>query len=182
MCSHTIIFIHRCTRDSQTKVEVNGLSQKAQFSFEAFRFVEHKNMTVSTFYLHCTTRLCEVATCQSLLPVSKIVFDQFTHQNHSNVSQLQVLYVKKLCWVLMIYIHFQQNCTSQSRVRRAAQDELPNATVTSTVIHVNKQPNGVSRGQNIKTFTYTITMTIHIVNKHANVKVNIHSINMILTE
>ncbi|XP_026220628.1 zona pellucida-like domain-containing protein 1 [Anabas testudineus] len=58
-----------CTRDPQTKVELNGASQKAQFSFEAFRFVEHKDIIVSTFYLHCTTRLCEVSTCSSLLPV-----------------------------------------------------------------------------------------------------------------
>ncbi|KAM6933303.1 zona pellucida-like domain-containing protein 1 [Xenentodon cancila] len=59
-----------CTRDAQTKVELNGASQKARFSFEAFRFVEHKNMTISTFYLHCVTRLCEVSTCSSLLPVN----------------------------------------------------------------------------------------------------------------
>ncbi|XP_073348545.1 zona pellucida-like domain-containing protein 1 [Pagrus major] len=57
-----------CTRDPQTKVEVNGESQVAHFSFEAFRFVEHKNQTVSTFYLHCITRLCEVSTCSRLLP------------------------------------------------------------------------------------------------------------------
>ncbi|XP_047450496.1 zona pellucida-like domain-containing protein 1 [Mugil cephalus] len=57
-----------CTRDAQTKVELNGVSQKAHFSFEAFRFVEHKNQTVSTFYLHCATRLCEASTCSSLLP------------------------------------------------------------------------------------------------------------------
>ncbi|XP_036932983.1 zona pellucida-like domain-containing protein 1 [Acanthopagrus latus] len=57
-----------CTRDPQTKVELNGASQVAHFSFEAFRFVEHKNQTVSTFYLHCITRLCEVSSCSRLLP------------------------------------------------------------------------------------------------------------------
>ncbi|KAK2847410.1 hypothetical protein Q5P01_010409 [Channa striata] len=57
-----------CVRDAQTKVDLNGVSQKAQFSFEAFRFLEHKNLTVSTFYVHCVTRLCEVSTCSSLLP------------------------------------------------------------------------------------------------------------------
>ncbi|XP_056297102.1 zona pellucida-like domain-containing protein 1 [Pseudoliparis swirei] len=57
-----------CQRDAQTKVELNGQSQKAHFSFEAFRFVEHKNKTVSTFFLHCVTRLCEVASCSQLLP------------------------------------------------------------------------------------------------------------------
>ncbi|GAA6225720.1 zona pellucida-like domain-containing protein 1 [Lates japonicus] len=57
-----------CTRDAQTKVELNGAAQNAHFSFEAFRFVEHKNLTVSTFYLHCVTRLCEVSTCSTLMP------------------------------------------------------------------------------------------------------------------
>ncbi|KAM9852892.1 zona pellucida-like domain-containing protein 1 [Aulostomus maculatus] len=57
-----------CTRDAQTKVELNGVSQRAHFSFEAFRFVEHKNLSVSTFYLHCVTRLCEVSTCSTLMP------------------------------------------------------------------------------------------------------------------
>uniref|UniRef100_A0A8C7X2F4 Si:dkey-4p15.5 n=1 Tax=Oryzias sinensis TaxID=183150 RepID=A0A8C7X2F4_9TELE len=56
-----------CSRDAQTKIELNGVSQTARFSFEAFRFVEHKNLTVSTFYLHCATRLCEASTCASLL-------------------------------------------------------------------------------------------------------------------
>ncbi|XP_045928909.1 zona pellucida-like domain-containing protein 1 isoform X2 [Micropterus dolomieu] len=57
-----------CTRDPQTRVEHNGVSQVAHFSFEAFRFMEHKNLTISTFYLHCVTRLCEVSSCSRLLP------------------------------------------------------------------------------------------------------------------
>ncbi|XP_053279285.1 zona pellucida-like domain-containing protein 1 [Pleuronectes platessa] len=57
-----------CTRDAQTKLDLNGVDQKAYFSFEAFRFVMHKNKTVSTFYLHCVTRLCEVSSCSNFLP------------------------------------------------------------------------------------------------------------------
>ncbi|XP_068441813.1 zona pellucida-like domain-containing protein 1 [Clinocottus analis] len=57
-----------CQRDAQTKVDINGVSQVAHFSFEAFRFVEHQNKTVSTFFLHCVTRLCDVASCPELLP------------------------------------------------------------------------------------------------------------------
>uniref|UniRef100_A0A674NX10 Si:dkey-4p15.5 n=1 Tax=Takifugu rubripes TaxID=31033 RepID=A0A674NX10_TAKRU len=60
-----------CTRDAQTKLEQNGEAQSANFSFEAFRFVEHKNQPISTFYLHCITRLCEVSSCASLKPVSR---------------------------------------------------------------------------------------------------------------
>ncbi|XP_030648973.1 zona pellucida-like domain-containing protein 1 [Chanos chanos] len=55
-----------CNRDGQTVIALNGESQVARFSFEAFRFVEHKNKTVSTFYLHCATRLCERTFCNSL--------------------------------------------------------------------------------------------------------------------
>ncbi|XP_077579017.1 zona pellucida-like domain-containing protein 1 [Stigmatopora nigra] len=57
-----------CDLDIQTEVLLNGEAQEAHFSFEAFRFVEHKNMTISTFYLHCVTRLCEVSSCSALKP------------------------------------------------------------------------------------------------------------------
>ncbi|XP_051766911.1 zona pellucida-like domain-containing protein 1 [Ctenopharyngodon idella] len=55
-----------CNHDLQTIMGVNGEQQVARFSFETFRFVEHRNRTVSTFYLHCTTRLCESSFCRSL--------------------------------------------------------------------------------------------------------------------
>ncbi|KAK2831259.1 hypothetical protein Q7C36_016345 [Tachysurus vachellii] len=57
-----------CRHDGQTAVYLNGVSQEARFSFEAFHFVEHDNKTFSTFYLHCVTRLCENSTCPSMLP------------------------------------------------------------------------------------------------------------------
>uniref|UniRef100_A0A672FRI7 Si:dkey-4p15.5 n=1 Tax=Salarias fasciatus TaxID=181472 RepID=A0A672FRI7_SALFA len=66
--NHYDLFVG-CPSDAQTKIEKNGEAQEAHFSFEAFRFVEHKNQTVSIFYLHCTTRLCEVDKCSSLKPV-----------------------------------------------------------------------------------------------------------------
>lgn len=54
-----------CSRDQLTTMHKNGDGHKAQFSFQAFRFVEQQNETVSTYYLHCITRLCEVSTCDS---------------------------------------------------------------------------------------------------------------------
>ncbi|XP_028320302.1 zona pellucida-like domain-containing protein 1 isoform X2 [Gouania willdenowi] len=57
-----------CPSDPQTVIELNGDAQQAHFSFEAFRFVEHRNLTVSTFFLHCTTRLCDVTKCEELKP------------------------------------------------------------------------------------------------------------------
>uniref|UniRef100_A0A8C1GJ06 Si:ch73-261i21.5 n=1 Tax=Cyprinus carpio TaxID=7962 RepID=A0A8C1GJ06_CYPCA len=63
---YIIPVILRCNLDLQTIMGVNGEQQLARFSFETFRFVEHRNRTVSTFYLHCTTRLCESSFCRSL--------------------------------------------------------------------------------------------------------------------
>uniref|UniRef100_A0A8C1U7L4 Si:ch211-229d2.5 n=1 Tax=Cyprinus carpio TaxID=7962 RepID=A0A8C1U7L4_CYPCA len=52
-----------CSQDQMTTMLENGNSQKARFSFPAFRFVEQQNQTISTYYLHCITRLCETTTC-----------------------------------------------------------------------------------------------------------------------
>ncbi|KAJ3589097.1 hypothetical protein NHX12_009945 [Muraenolepis orangiensis] len=54
-----------CDNDGQTIIVVNGMEQNARFSFEAFRFVRQK--TSSTFYLHCSTRLCERSSCSTLV-------------------------------------------------------------------------------------------------------------------
>ncbi|XP_061072541.1 zona pellucida-like domain-containing protein 1 [Conger conger] len=65
--THYDLFVG-CTKDGQTVMGTNGGAQFARFSFEAFRFVQHKNVTVSTFYLHCATRLCDRSVCNSLQP------------------------------------------------------------------------------------------------------------------
>ncbi|XP_067290319.1 zona pellucida-like domain-containing protein 1 [Pseudorasbora parva] len=54
-----------CGMGLLTKMLVNGEMQLARFSFPAFRFTEQQNQTVSTYYLHCITRLCEISTCTS---------------------------------------------------------------------------------------------------------------------
>ncbi|XP_066507700.1 zona pellucida-like domain-containing protein 1 [Hoplias malabaricus] len=52
-----------CTKDQMTNITENGQSQNARFSFPAFRFMEQQNQTVSKYYLHCITRLCESSAC-----------------------------------------------------------------------------------------------------------------------
>nr|XP_046267817.1 zona pellucida-like domain-containing protein 1 isoform X2 [Scatophagus argus] len=52
-----------CSKDQLTIMHENGDSHHARFSFQAFRFLEQQNQTVSTYYLHCITRLCEISTC-----------------------------------------------------------------------------------------------------------------------
>lgn len=68
-------------------METNGESQIAHFSFEAFRFVEHKDKAVSTFYLHCITRLCEVDNCRNQLPVSSMVTIRRTEKSNITIRQ-----------------------------------------------------------------------------------------------
>ncbi|XP_058268556.1 zona pellucida-like domain-containing protein 1 [Hemibagrus wyckioides] len=52
-----------CTKDQMTNITENGMSQTARFFFPAFRFTEQQNQTVSSYYLHCITRLCESSAC-----------------------------------------------------------------------------------------------------------------------
>nr|XP_046259473.1 zona pellucida-like domain-containing protein 1 [Scatophagus argus] len=54
-----------CSKDQLTTMIENGESQSARFRFPAFRFIEQQNETVSTYYLHCITRLCERSTCST---------------------------------------------------------------------------------------------------------------------
>ncbi|XP_030216007.1 zona pellucida-like domain-containing protein 1 [Gadus morhua] len=57
------LFVSSCSSDQFTTMLMNGDNQNARFSFPAFRFIEQQNQTVSTYYLHCITRLCEISTC-----------------------------------------------------------------------------------------------------------------------
>ncbi|XP_062313629.1 zona pellucida-like domain-containing protein 1 [Osmerus eperlanus] len=52
-----------CSKDPMTTMIENGESNLARFSFQAFRFVEQQNQTVSTYFLHCITRLCDKNSC-----------------------------------------------------------------------------------------------------------------------
>ncbi|XP_042355556.1 zona pellucida-like domain-containing protein 1 [Plectropomus leopardus] len=55
-----------CNRDGQTVMGVNGVQQEARFSFEAFRFVQSTDAIISTYYVHCATRLCVNTFCPKL--------------------------------------------------------------------------------------------------------------------
>ncbi|XP_072301135.1 zona pellucida-like domain-containing protein 1 [Eucyclogobius newberryi] len=54
-----------CSKDKSTSIIANGVGQSARFHFPAFRFIEQQNENVSTYYLHCITRLCEKSTCST---------------------------------------------------------------------------------------------------------------------
>uniref|UniRef100_A0A667ZLR0 ZP domain-containing protein n=1 Tax=Myripristis murdjan TaxID=586833 RepID=A0A667ZLR0_9TELE len=54
-----------CSKDAFTTMIENGESQSARFYFPAFRFIEQQNELMSTYYLHCITRLCELSTCST---------------------------------------------------------------------------------------------------------------------
>ncbi|XP_071378416.1 zona pellucida-like domain-containing protein 1 [Centroberyx affinis] len=71
-----------CSRDQMTTMHENGDSHNARFSFPAFRFLEQQNETVSTYYLHCITRLCEISTCSG--------FKQCTNRRRRDVDDERV--------------------------------------------------------------------------------------------
>ncbi|KAG7515752.1 hypothetical protein JOB18_015377 [Solea senegalensis] len=56
-----------CDRDIQTIVMTNGDQQEARFSFEAFRFIQSSDDIISTYYVHCATRLCVNSICPALV-------------------------------------------------------------------------------------------------------------------
>ncbi|XP_056416512.1 zona pellucida-like domain-containing protein 1 isoform X2 [Hyla sarda] len=60
-----------CQKDQFTFISINGDSQVARFYFTAFRFLEQYQQPISTFYLHCITRLCETSACNSFKPACK---------------------------------------------------------------------------------------------------------------
>ncbi|XP_028292892.1 zona pellucida-like domain-containing protein 1 [Gouania willdenowi] len=60
-----------CSKDQFTTMIENGDSQSARFKFPAFRFIEQQNETVSTYFLHCITRLCEQSTCSTFKQCNK---------------------------------------------------------------------------------------------------------------
>ncbi|XP_069390340.1 zona pellucida-like domain-containing protein 1 [Paralichthys olivaceus] len=60
-----------CSVDQLTTMLENGDSQKARFYFPVFRFIEQQNATISTYYLHCITRLCERSTCSTFKRCSR---------------------------------------------------------------------------------------------------------------
>ncbi|XP_070826187.1 zona pellucida-like domain-containing protein 1 [Chaetodon trifascialis] len=115
-----------CNRDAQTKVEVNGIAQMAYFSFEAFRFVEHKNQTVSTFYLHCVTRLCEVSSCSRLLP------DCGDRQRRKREAQ----YVSANATVTSPAIVVRKQSSGDTQTFSASQDTSSESNYSSPVVAV----------------------------------------------
>ncbi|XP_064412948.1 zona pellucida-like domain-containing protein 1 [Latimeria chalumnae] len=82
-----------CYKDQQTTLILNGDDQIARFSFEAFRFTEHKNLHVSTFYLHCITRLCDKSSCNNFKPCESLFKVTVKAQVHPNLLKLLLLKV-----------------------------------------------------------------------------------------
>ncbi|XP_032366918.1 zona pellucida-like domain-containing protein 1 [Etheostoma spectabile] len=60
-------FFAGCSVEEKTSVTRNGVSTVARFNFEAFRFVQHRNLAKSSIYLHCMLRFCEPSKCKELL-------------------------------------------------------------------------------------------------------------------
>lgn len=81
----------RCIKDQMTYLTENGVSQSARFYFPAFRFTEQQNQSISSYYLHCITRLCETSVCANYR-----VSINNTCQN-TRAYLLVNLYYEKIC-------------------------------------------------------------------------------------
>ncbi|XP_027029714.2 zona pellucida-like domain-containing protein 1 isoform X1 [Tachysurus fulvidraco] len=65
--SEQLDFFTVCNTDPRTIVMKNGISKNSRFSFETFRFVEHRNQDKSSIYIHCFLRLCEPDKCLNII-------------------------------------------------------------------------------------------------------------------
>ncbi|XP_053503563.1 zona pellucida-like domain-containing protein 1 isoform X2 [Ictalurus furcatus] len=65
--SEQVDFFTVCNSDTRTVVLSNGVSKNSRFSFEAFRFVEHRNLDKSSVFIHCILRLCEPDKCLNII-------------------------------------------------------------------------------------------------------------------
>ncbi|XP_041850948.1 zona pellucida-like domain-containing protein 1 [Melanotaenia boesemani] len=82
-----------CSKDQLTTMLENGDSQRARFYFPAFRFIEQKNVTISTYYLHCITRLCERSTCSTFKQCSRKKRSMETSVVQESITKPSVLTV-----------------------------------------------------------------------------------------
>uniref|UniRef100_A0A3B4T297 Si:ch211-103f14.3 n=1 Tax=Seriola dumerili TaxID=41447 RepID=A0A3B4T297_SERDU len=95
-----------CSKDQMTTMHENGDSHHARFSFPAFRFVEQQNQTMSTYYLHCITRLCEISTCND--------FKQCNNRRRRDVRSTGVSEATTLSSVVPIVTR-NENCKSANQ-------------------------------------------------------------------
>lgn len=82
-----------CSIDQLTTMLENGESQKARFYFPAFRFIEQQNETISTYYLHCITRLCERSTCSAFKQCNRVRRSVETTVVQESITEPSVLTV-----------------------------------------------------------------------------------------
>ncbi|XP_071317123.1 zona pellucida-like domain-containing protein 1 [Trachinotus anak] len=94
-----------CSKDQMTTMHENGDSHHARFSFPAFRFVEQQNETISTYYLHCITRLCEISTCNE--------FKQCNNRRRRDVRSTGVSEATTLSSVVPIVTRSDNSLTSK---------------------------------------------------------------------
>lgn len=99
-----------CSKDPFTTIMENGDSQSARFHFPAFRFIEQQNETVSTYYLHCITRLCEKSTCST--------FKQCNNRRKRNAVDTSTLDTSKTYTLSSVKIVTKAQSNVQNSARR----------------------------------------------------------------
>lgn len=99
----------------------NGDSQKARFHFPAFRFIEQQNETLSTYYLHCITRLCERSTCSTFK----------VGRPHMHVKQKSPVNPDRMINSGVSLVWFDpQQCNNRRRRRRGVESTVIQESIT----------------------------------------------------
>lgn len=119
MCNCEVcLSIDRCSKDQMTTMLENGDSQKARFYFPAFRFIEQQNETISTYYLHCITRLCERSTCNTF---------KVRRKEGGKAPQAEILSSDQ---ILNMYLSLWSDPQQCSRNRRSVETTVVQESIT----------------------------------------------------
>lgn len=101
----------RCVKDQLTNITENGLSQTARFYFPAFRFTEQQNQTISSYYLHCITRLCESSFCATFkvsINLAPTIYAQIHMHKYWSTYLIKKNKLAKTCFGIIINMTIYQ--------------------------------------------------------------------------
>lgn len=148
-------YFERCSMDPMTTVLENGVSQKARFYFPAFRFTKQQNETISTYYLHCITRLCEPSTCSTFKAASQ----------PQHPFKAEIFASTKILLNSHVSIWFDaQQC---NRKKRSAETTVNQGGISMTPELTVVIRTKTEYGTKLKKYLHSLMMAPHRINKAA---------------
>lgn len=147
------LFFHRCNTDPRTTVLKNGISKNSRFSFEAFRFVEHRNQDKSSIYIHCILRLCEPDKCLNIINVSK----------EYHLLQFFWIMANRCVIFMMDCMLLVQGCNGKRRKRSVEPGQPTTASVSIGPLYTAAQSKytSLTKLKIHKVFVWKMTVIVH---------------------